>query len=78
MDLVDMEASESSSEDLKTKSRRAIKAIVGKLTDLSALDALVHRYMSAHALHVVQKRFPRILRDLPARVSCLETSQKVL
>lgn len=43
MDLVDMEASESSSEDLKTKSRRAIKAIVGKLTHLPALDALVHR-----------------------------------
>lgn len=43
MDLVDLEASESSNEDLKTKARRALKSIVGKLTHMQALDALVNR-----------------------------------
>jgi len=39
--LVAIQAAEASSEDLKTKCKRGLKAIVEKLTDMAALDALV-------------------------------------
>ena len=41
--LVTLEGDAASSEDLKTKCRRALKSIIGKLTHLPALDALVHK-----------------------------------
>lgn len=40
--LVAYESSHGSSEDLASKCRRALKAIVAKLSHLPALDALVH------------------------------------
>jgi hypothetical protein len=43
LSLVGLEADPNSSDDLKTKCRRALKSVVGKLTHLPALDALVHR-----------------------------------
>ena len=41
--LVTLENDTHSSEDLKGKCRKALKAIVAKLTFMPALDALVHR-----------------------------------
>ena len=41
--LVTLENDAHSSEDLKTKCRKALKAVVAKLTNLPALDMLVHR-----------------------------------
>lgn len=43
--LVGLEQSPSSSEDLSSKCRRALKAVVPKLTSLPALDALVHQQL---------------------------------
>lgn len=42
--LVALENDTHSSEDLKSKCRKALKAIVAKLTFMPALDAMVHRY----------------------------------
>ena len=42
--LVTLENDAHSSEDLKTKCRKALKAVVAKLTNLPALDMLVHRW----------------------------------
>lgn len=42
--MVNLESEDKSSEDLKNKCRKALKAIVAKLTHLPALDALVQRY----------------------------------
>ena len=41
--LVTLENDAHSSEDLKGKCRKALKAVVAKLTFMPALDALVHR-----------------------------------
>lgn len=41
--LVALENDAHSSEDLKGKCRKALKAIVAKLTFMPALDAMVHR-----------------------------------
>lgn len=41
--LVQWENATDSSEDLRTKSKKSLKAVTAKLTDLVALDALVHR-----------------------------------
>lgn len=41
--LVTLENDTHSTEDLKGKCRKALKAIVAKLTFMPALDALVHR-----------------------------------
>jgi hypothetical protein len=51
--LVSLEGDSASSEDLKTKCRRALKSIIGKLTHLPALDALVHRPLPEGVMKMV-------------------------
>jgi hypothetical protein len=51
--LVSLEADTASSEDLRTKCRRALKSIIGKLTHLPALDALVHRNLPEAVMKMV-------------------------
>ena len=51
--LVGLEGDGSSSEDLKTKCRRALKSIIGKLTHLLAIDALVHRPLPEGVMKMV-------------------------
>ena len=48
--LVTLENDTHSTEDLKGKCRKALKAIVAKLTFMPALDALVHRSVSVSGL----------------------------
>jgi len=51
--LVSLEADSCSSEDLRTKCRRALKSIIGKLTHLPALDALVQRNLPEGVMKMV-------------------------
>lgn len=51
--LVAMEQHPNSSEDLATKCRRALKAVVPKLTSLPALDALVHQQLPESVMKLV-------------------------
>jgi hypothetical protein len=51
--LVALEQHPSSSEDLATKCRRALKAVVPKLTCLPALDALVHQQLPESVMKLV-------------------------
>jgi hypothetical protein len=51
--LVAMEADGGGSEDLRTKCRRALKSVIGKLTHLPALDALVHRPLPEGVMKMV-------------------------
>ncbi len=51
--LVSLESDAASSEDLKTKCRRALKSIIAKLTHLPALDALVHRALPESVMKMV-------------------------
>lgn len=51
--LVALEGAPGSSEDLSTKSRRALKSIVSKLTSLPALDALVHQQLPESVMKLV-------------------------
>jgi hypothetical protein len=51
--LVTLEAEPGGSEDLRTKCRRALKSIIGKLTHLPALDALVHRPLPEGVMKMV-------------------------
>lgn len=51
--LVTLESHPSSSEDLTTKCRRALKSIVAKLTHLPALDALVHQQLPESVMRMV-------------------------
>lgn len=66
MDLVDMEAAEESHEDLKTKCRRALKSVVGKLTHLPALDALVHKNMPEGVMMMVLEQVGKVLGNDPS------------
>lgn len=51
--LVALEQHPGSSEDLTSKCRRALKALVPKLTCLPALDALVHQQLPESAMKLV-------------------------
>lgn len=65
-----LEADSCSSEDLRTKCRRALKSIIGKLTHLPALDALVQRNLPEGVMKMVLEQvhafccFGSCLRDL--------------
>ena len=63
--LMELQASASSSEDLKVKCKRALKAIVGKLTQLPALDALVQGAGSTEHAGVVNAVLAQISKVLP-------------
>ncbi len=60
--LVGLEGDSTSSEDLKTKCRRALKSIIGKLTHLPALDALVHRNLPEGVMKMVLEQVSCLLR----------------
>ena len=49
--LVQWENATDSSEDLRSKCKKSLKAIVAKLTDLPALDARVHRWAGSPSQH---------------------------
>lgn len=51
--FVSLESNPNSSEDLSGKCRRTLKAVVAKLTSLSALDALVHQTMPESVMQLV-------------------------
>jgi hypothetical protein len=53
LSLVSLEQNPGSSEDLATKCRRALKAVVPKLTCLPALDALVHQQLPESVIKLV-------------------------
>lgn len=53
MTLVALEQHPGSSEDLTSKCRRALKALVPKLTCLPALDALVHQQLPESFMKLV-------------------------
>jgi len=64
--LVSLEGDGSSSEDLKTKCRRALKSIIGKLTHLPALDALVHRPLPEGVMKMVLEQAGKVLANDPS------------
>jgi 3-methyladenine DNA glycosylase AlkD len=64
--LVDLEADPQSSEDLKTKCKRALKAVVAKLTHLPALDALVHKSLPESIMKMVLEQVGKVLSADPA------------
>eukprot|EP00798_Chlamydomonas_sp_ICE-L_P009677 gene9677-8504_t len=66
MTLVNMEADSMSSDDLRTKCRRALKSIIGKLTHLPALDALVHRNLPEAVMKMVLEQVGKVLANDPA------------
>lgn len=53
LSLVSLEQNPGSSEDMATKCRRALKAVVPKLTCLPALDALVHQQLPESVIKLV-------------------------
>jgi len=63
--LMELQASASSSEDLKVECKRALKAIVAKLTHLPALDALVQGAGSTEHAGVVNAVLAQISKVLP-------------
>ena len=71
--LVSLEGDGSSSEDLKTKCRRALKSIIGKLTHLPALDALVHRPLPEGVMKMVLEQV-RVLAQTRSAYKTLTTS----
>lgn len=64
--LVSLEGDASASEDLKTKCRRALKSIIGKLTHLPALDALVHRNLPEGVMKMVLEQVGKVLANDPS------------
>eukprot|EP00877_Chromochloris_zofingiensis_P010277 jgi/Chrzof1/5502/Cz16g05190.t1 len=64
--LVTLESHPSSSEDLTTKCRRALKSIVAKLTHLPALDALVHQQLPESVMRMVLEQVGKVLANDPA------------
>mmetsp|Transcript_1623 Transcript_1623/g.3749 ORF Transcript_1623/g.3749 Transcript_1623/m.3749 type:complete len:518 (+) Transcript_1623:254-1807(+) len=68
--LVSLESSPKSSEDLRTKCTRAMKAVVGKLTHLPALDAMVNNPspVPEAVMKLVLEQIGRVLaNDPPSR-----------
>lgn len=63
---VSLEADATSSEDLKTKCRRALKSIISKLTHLPALDALVHRPLPEGVMKMVLEQVGKVLANDPS------------
>jgi hypothetical protein len=64
--LVALENDASSSEDLKTKCRKALKAIGAKLTHLPALDTLLHRTLPESVMKMVLEQIGKVLANDPA------------
>jgi len=63
--LVTLEADPASSEDLRTKCKRSLKAVVAKLTHLPALDALVHRSLPESIMKMVLEQIGKVLAADP-------------
>eukprot|EP00891_Asterochloris_glomerata_P008122 jgi/Astpho2/8122/fgenesh1_pm.00120_%23_20_t len=63
--LVTLENDAHSSEDLKTKCRKALKAVVAKLTNLPALDMLVHRQLPESVMSMVLEQVGKVLANDP-------------
>lgn len=61
--LASLENDPSSSEDLKTKARRSLKAVVSKLTHLPALDALVQRELPEAVMKSVLEQLGKVLAN---------------
>ncbi|EFJ51264.1 hypothetical protein VOLCADRAFT_109629 [Volvox carteri f. nagariensis] len=61
--LVSLESDGASSEDLKTKCRRALKSVIAKLTHLPALDALVHRALPESVMKMVLEQVGKVLAN---------------
>lgn len=59
--LAQLEEDTARSEDVQTKARRALKAIVGKLTHLPALDALVQRGLPESVMKIVLEQLGKVL-----------------
>ncbi|KAK9808858.1 hypothetical protein WJX72_005235 [[Myrmecia] bisecta] len=64
--IVTLENDDHSSDDLKTKCRKALKSIVAKLTHLPALDALVHRHLPESVMKMVLEQVGKVLSNDPA------------
>jgi len=64
--LVTLESDPASSEDLRTKCKRALKAVVAKLTHLPALDALVHRSLPESIMKMVLEQIGKVLAADPS------------
>ena len=61
--LAVLEGDAKSSEDLATKARRALKAVVGKLTHLPALDALAQRSLPEAVMKPVLEQLGKVLAN---------------
>ena len=72
--MVTLEAEASSSEDLRTKCRRALKSVIAKLTHLPALDALVHRTLPESVMKMVLEQTGKVLVNDPAGRTTFVTS----
>lgn len=57
--LVVLEGASGSNEDLSSKCRRSLKSVVGKLTHLPALDALVHAPLAESVMKMVLEQVGR-------------------
>lgn len=66
VEIASLEGDAGSSEDLKTKCRRGLKAVVAKLTHLPALDALVHRTLPESVMKMVLEQAGKVLVNDPA------------
>lgn len=64
--LVQLEADGRSSEDLKTKCKKALKAVGAKLTHLPALDALVHRSLPESVMKLILEQIGKVLAADPS------------
>jgi hypothetical protein len=61
MVLAALESDKSSSEDLKIKARQSLRAVVGKLTHLPALNALVQRKLPESIMKTVLEQLGKVL-----------------
>lgn len=67
--LIDVYSDDRSSEDLKTKSQRALKSVISKCTDLAALEPLLHNTPLKILKHILEQ-FAKVLpNDHAARKS---------
>lgn len=61
--LAALEGDSASSEDLQTKARRALKAVVARLTHLPALDALAQRDLPESVMRLVLEQLGKVLAN---------------
>jgi hypothetical protein len=72
--MAECEVNTKAGEDLRNKARRALKAVVAKLTFLPALDSLMQRPISEGVMRIVLEQLGKVLAtDVSGRASLVSS-----